>query len=489
MGIFDLILSIREVNIMKHLWTLLSIFCFCSFGINLQANDNIVIVWNQMTLQLIQQNKTPPPIAARGLSIVHTSMYNAWTPYDKKGASTRRGTTLKRPESEHTLANKNEAISFAAFRALSDLYPAQSSTLADLMQSLGYDPSYITPEMITPAGIGNLSAFDVLAFRPFDASNQLGNEPGCPGTPYSDYTDYQPVNPPNQLIDPNCWQPLIINGQVQKFLTPQWGCVSLFALRTPDEFFPSVLPARYPSKEYKKQAKAVLKLSANLNDETKSIVEYWADGAGTVTPPGHWNLFGQFVSHRDQHTLDDDIKMFFVLNNALCDASIAVWYVKRICDSERPITAIHFLFNNKEVKAWAGPGLGTQKILGQDWQPYLSPTPPFAEFVSGHSTFSSAAAEVLKLFTGSHKFGDSAVILKGSSKVEPGLVPAHNITLSWKTFKEAAEQAGFSRRLGGIHFEDADIQGRIMGEKIGKLNFEVAERYIHGLSTENVPHR
>ena len=132
---------------------------------------------------------------------------------------------------------------------------------------------------------------------------------------------------------------------------------------------------------------------------------------------------------------------------------IAAWDAKRHFDSARPVTAIRYYLAGKRVRAWAGPFQGTREISGEDWQPYQPTsvvTPPFSEFVSGHSTFSAASAEVLRRFTGSDDFGASIEIPAGSSRIEPGIVPARNITLSWRTFTDAADQAGMSRRYGGI---------------------------------------
>ncbi len=461
------------------LWAYIPFFFFFSFSRTLQAEDNIVLIWNQTTLNFIQTNKTPPPIAARALAIVHTAIYDAWAAYDNKAIGTRRGETLRRPFLERTEANKLQAISFAAFRTLLDLFPNQQVPLINIMNSLGYDPAYTIPETDTPAGIGNLVALDILNFRHFDGSNQLGNEPGSSGIPYSDYTHYQPANTSSLLTNPSLWQPLSINGTDQKCLVPQWRFVTPFALTNSDQFLPAIHSALYPSKRYEHQAKAIIKLSAKLNDETKTIAEYWSDGSGTVTPPGHWNVIAQLISQRDQHTLDEDAKLFFILDNALLDASIAAWSAKIFDNSIRPISAIRFLFQGKDITAWGGPGQGKKRIKGETWQPYLA-TPPFPEFVSGHSTFSSAAAQVLKLFTGSDKFNHSVEIAAGSSLIEPGIVPAKNMILSWKTFSEAADQAGLSRRLGGIHFEDGDLQGRKMGKKIGKLVFKKALQFIEG---------
>lgn len=118
-----------------------------------------------------------------------------------------------------------------------------------------------------------------------------------------------------------------------------------------------------------------------------------------------------------------------------------------------------------------GAGQGTQTIDGGDWLPYQSInaiTPPFAEYVSGHSTFSAAAAEVLKRFTDSDIFGASFIQAAGTSRFEPGITPQTDVILSWQTFSEAADEAGWSRRYGGIHFEDGDLEGRILGRQVGE---------------------
>jgi hypothetical protein len=165
------------------------------------------------------------------------------------------------------------------------------------------------------------------------------------------------------------------------------------------------------------------------------------------------------------------------------DASIACWEAKRNWDYVRPVTAIHFLFKGKKVKAWAGPNKGTDKIDGGDWRLYQAVTvvpPPFPEYISGHSTFSAAAAEVLTRFTGSDDFGHSVTRNAGSSAVEPGTVPNADVTLSWPTYSDAADEAGISRRYGGIHFEDGDLRGREMGRLIGEQAWNKAQAYLSG---------
>jgi hypothetical protein len=441
--------------------------------------ENVILQWNDATINAIRNTKTPPPIASRAFAMAHTAMFDAWTAYDSVALSTRLGGALRRPEAERTVPNKEKAISFAAYRVLVDLFPTQTALFNAPMNSLGYDPSDVSLDTTSPSGLGNVSAQALLNYRHFDGSNQLGDlHPGA----YSDYTGYAPVNTADELNDPNKWQPLLVNGVAQTWLLPQWGLVKPFALTSGSQFRAFILmfgPAQYPHGSYRKQAIEVLHLSADLDDTAKVITEYWADGVGTATPPGHWNLIGHEISLRDAHSLDDDVKLFFVLGNALMDAGIAVWDCKRATDSIRPVSAIRFLFAGKPIRAWAGPGMGTQLIDGQKFQSYI-PTPPFASYISGHSAFSAASAEVLKRFTGSDHFGASFTALPGLSMIEPGLTPAAPVTLTWATFSEAADQAGLSRRYGGIHFLADDLVGRQTGRLVAAVVWNKAMSYING---------
>ncbi len=448
-------------------------------------SETNVVRWNEAALEAIRSTHPGPPMVARALAILHTCIYDAWAAYDSQAVGTRLGGTLRRPVAERTLANKNEAISYAARAALVDLYPTEASRFNDLLSSLGHDPSDTSANKNTPSGIGNFAAKAVIAFRHGDGSNQLGDlHPG----PYSDYTGYEPVNDPDHINDANHWQPLRVSDGhggfvVQRYIAPHWGLVTPFALKSASQFRPADPRPTHPPGHYRQQADQVLDYSANLTDKQKVIAEYWADGPSSELPPGHWALFAQHVSGRDNHDLDADVKMFFAMTNAVFDASIACWEAKRHWDYVRPVTAIRFLFKGKKVRAWAGPNKGTGKIDGGDWRPYQAEsvvTPPFPEYVSGHSTFSAAAAEVLERFTGSDAFGASKTRKAGSSAVEPGTVPKADVTLSWATFSDAADEAGVSRRYGGIHFEEGDLRGREMGRLIGAQSWEKAQAHITG---------
>lgn len=274
----------------------------------------------------------------------------------------------------------------------------------------------------------------------------------------------------------------------QPFVGAQWQRVTPFALSSPAQLRPSEGPARYGSDLWRSQANALVQLSAGLTDAQKMIAEYWADGPHSELPPGHWNLFAQFVSRRDRHGEhgdgpDSDVKLFFALTNAIFDASICCWDNKRAFDSVRPITAIRYLFQGQDIRAWGGaeprPADDQGRRLGSVSGIHF-PTPPFPEYSSGHSTFSAAGAEILRLFTRSESFGATVTFPAGSSKFEPGAVPADALTLRWTTFKAAAEQAGLARRYGGIHFEQADIDGRAACRLVAQQAWARATRYFDG---------
>ena len=97
---------------------------------------NAVIQWNNAALQGVRDSKLGPPMVARALAIVHTCIYDAWAAYDRKAVGTRLGGSLRRPRPERTAANKTEAISFAAYRALVDLLPGDQASRADASKFL-----------------------------------------------------------------------------------------------------------------------------------------------------------------------------------------------------------------------------------------------------------------------------------------------------------------------------------------------------------------
>lgn len=505
---------------------------------------SLVVQWNDVMLAAIRHGKPRPTVITRSLFMVHSAMYDAWSLYDSVATPTVLDPALRRPDYERTYANKAAAVSQAAYQMLIVLFPdyeTQSHAFSTFLAHLGYQPAN-NGSALTPAGVGYLAAQAILTSRADDGSNAANNYADVVSATYPEL--YAPANSadpnaPNSIGKPGFnlarWEPLRIpTGAVlsanlhpvtdpanaasyvdQNYLTPHWGAVRPFSLVTGNQFRPVAPPRPGVADSYtdalgqtmsndesfRQQVTEVLQLSGTLGDEEKAVAEYWMDGPGSETPPGHWNLLAHGISWRDQHTLDEDVKMYFALNAALFDAGISAWDAKRAYDCVRPISAIHTLYAGQMVEAWGGPDQGTQMILGENWMPYQPltfVTPPFAEFVSGHSTFSAAAAAVLTLFTGSNQFYDGTttlyedlnrdgvmdrlgqhIVLAQSHQIEHS--PTQPIVLQWATFQDAANEAGISRRYGGIHFQDGDLRGRTMGEQIGQNAFALAQQYWIGV--------
>lgn len=476
------------------------------------ARDNVILQWNAVLLDAIKTAKSGPPMVARAVGVLHTCTYEAWAAYHPVALGTRLGGTLRRPVAERTTANKREAISYAAYLAAADLYPVSKPMFDSLLTRLGYDPGKQFTDNGAPASIGIKACRAVLDYRHGDGSNQLGElHPG----PYSDYTGYVARNEPMRLYeynpatvhDPDHYQPLVHPGPhgdqiTDGFLGAQWGRVRLLQVQSlPAAMQPveqrrilerlrratSPGPARYGSARYLQQAEDLMAITSNLTDRQKVIAEYWSDGPGTTTPAGHWMQLAETVSRRDHNSLDEDVKLFFAMGNSQADAAVASWYVKRYYDSVRPITSVRHLFAGRQITGWGGPNQGTVRMDGSQWRPYQHetfPTPPFPEYVAGHSTFSFSAATVLTAFTRSDRFGHSVTVPQGSMTFERDL-PGTDISLTWPTFSHAAAQVGMSRRYGGIHFEDGDMHGRALGTAVGQLTWTTAQQYFHGTQ----PHR
>jgi hypothetical protein len=509
-----------------------------------QYQPSIVVLWNEAMLAAIRNGAPRPTVTARALYLVHQAMYDAWSVYDPIAAPVVIHASLRRPALEQTDANKAAAASQAAYHMLRQLYPdyeQKTEAFSRLLRNLGYEPVFSS--YTTPAGIGFYTARAVLTDRAEDGANAANGfseitsldfpelyhatNSGDPSASagmfgiHFNANHWEPLRVPTGILRDEYGYPVVDHANQttyieQHFLTPHWGSVRPFALSSGSQFRPPA-PPKYGSDKpywdatgrlstndeaYDLQLEEIVHLTAHLTDEQKVISEYWADGPRSETPPGHWNALAHGISYRDRHTIDQDIKLYFALNAALFDASIGAWDAKRAYNCIRPISAIRHKYANKMIDGWAGPDKGTQVIRGENWRPYQDGTfltPPFPEFVSGHSTFSAAAAVVLSEFTGSNRFYDGKTILYYKDFNRDGvpdllgqhLVPVAGnflekspyavVVLQWETFQEAADEAGMSRRYGGLHFQDGDLHGREMGRNIGAQAFDVAMSYWQGL--------
>lgn len=457
-------------------------------------------VFLDVTAVEVERNGARPTVISRHAFVMVASMYQAWSCYDQIASQIISESPRKRPAEERTPENQRIALSYAAFRALLNLYPDDTQQLREAMTSRGLDPDDNSNDPNSPVGVGNIAAAAIVDSRRDDGSNQYGDKPGAT-SPYSDYTNYQPANAVDKIADPDKWQPIeFTRADGSKFtpgyLTPHWGLVQPFALPTADAFRPGP-PPLVGSAQLSAELQQVIVENANLTLEKKAIVEYMRDGPRSTSQPGQWLGLAQIVSRRDQHDLDSDVKMFFALVVAGLDAFIAAWETKRYYDSSRPWTLVRHYCGAGDLLGWAGPGQGTRRIPAQKWHPY-SPanfvTPPFPGYVSGHSTVSGASARILEYFTGSDSFNHHVDWTVGSL-TEEGFPVSHlqqfngqfseteaggSIRLLLPTFSSVAEMAGISRIYGGFHIQADNIAGLVMGRQVANRVWAVVSRYFEG---------
>lgn len=458
-----------------------------------EDRQNYAYRWLNIALEVsardIDKVGARPTIISRQHAIWATSMYEAWVAYDEKAVGTRLGGKLRRPVKERTLANKQKAISYASYRALLDLFPAEKEYLDAEMKRLGFDPSEQSTNPGTPQGIGILAAQAVIEYRHHDGANQLGDEPGCDGTPYSDYTYYKPVNSSEKITDPDRWQPITFtesNGKkiTPGFLTPHWYRVKPMMLEGPAQFRPGPPPTTKTDNEtLKNETDQVLAYNARLTQEQKAVVEFMRDGPRSTGQSGHWLRFAQDVSKRDKHGIDEDVKLYFTITNTVLDAFISCWETKRFYDSSRPWTLIRHYYAGQKITGWAGPDGGTKKMPAEEWRPY-SPesfiTPPFPGYTSGHATASGACAKILELFTGSDKFGFYA---KRRCCELTERDAGFELLLELPTFSATAEMAAVSRALGGYHIPIDNHVGLKVGRQISTWCWPKYQALFDGSAT------
>ncbi len=446
-----------------------------------RGKENVAYQWAHLALEGTANDtdrfQPRPTITSRYLGLIFTSMFDAWTRFDEKAKPLYLKDVERSPESERTLSNKEIAISYAAYRALNEYYYSDSTMFRNKMVQLGLDPDNTSTDSKTPQGIGNLAAERVIKMRKNDGANQYGEVAGSNGEPYFDYSGYMPVNDIENNVDINRWQgKYFIDKNGNRYdpgcLTPYWQEVKPLLLKSADQFRPGP-PPMIGSEQLEKEVKEVIDLQANLTPENKALVEFMRDGPKSVQQAGHWLKFAQDVSQRDQHTLDEDVKMYFLVESVAMDAFIACWDSKMHYDFARPYALVHEYYQDQVIRAWGGPEKGMVQMKGQEWRPYSPDSflcPPFPSYVSGHSTISGGCAEALKLFTGEEAFGVEVKLVPGALTEPDNL--GDPVVLEFPTFTEAAEMAGMSRVMGGYHIQADNIEGLELGRKIAHYNYK-----------------
>ncbi len=331
--------------------------------------DSSVSPWIALQLQEIASHRVNPPRAARGLALVSVAMYRA-----ERAAERGRA---------------RAAIAGAASTVLRYLFPDTTVRLRELAARLA---GTNRAGLRLGSRIGALVVERARGDRSDSAwTGQVpaGNEFWVPTPPAFQALPLEPLA--------GTWRP--------------WNVSSVVALRPAS-------PPRPGSASFEREVLEVWTVSRSLTEEQRRIADFWADGVGTFTPPGHWNAISLDLVRTHAIPTHAATRLFATMNTAQADAFICAWDAKYAYWSLRPVTAI-------------------RRQLQADWLPHIA-TPPFPAYVSGHSTTSGAASGVLERF-----FPNRAAELHAM-----------------------AEEAAVSRLYGGIHFRSDNDAGLTLGRSV-----------------------
>ena len=335
------------------------------------GQPSAVAPWIEFELNAIASHTTNPPRAARALAHVSRAMYLA-------AVDGGRG--------------RDDAVAGAASTVLAHLYPDEAASIAVLAAQLG---DVNSPSFARGVAIGG----QLVARADADGSGAVwtGSVPTGEG--------FWVATPPAFIKSP---------------LEPLAGTWRTWNLHEGSQFRPGPPPA-FDGPRFNAEVGEVYAVSQALTAEQKRIADFWADGAGTVTPPGHWNRIALDLVRAPGWSTARTSLLFSALNTAQADAFIACWDAKYTYWTLRPVTAIRPRFD----PAWSS------SIV----------TPPFPSYVSGHSTTSGAASTVLAAF-----FPQRA-----------------------RELMAMADEAAVSRLYGGIHFRSDNDAGLELGRRVGTV--------------------
>lgn len=370
------------------------------------------IRWNEILLGVVRKAKTNPVRVSRTLALLNAAMYDAVIAACDAKIAHRRASPAERdsrikalaaPDELSSHASVDAAIAAAAVAVLTTIYPDHRKTFEGRQRELlevrltvgSHTPSDLEAGTQLGAAVGALT----VARAGTDGANVFwqGTVPDEPGgwKPAKPFRNDQPTEP---LA--GTWRPWL--------------------METGAQFRPGPPPA-FESPEWQAEADELVRVNDELTDDQIRIARFWADGAGTDTPPGHWMRIAMGLAGRDHLSLADTTRLLAHLAMAQADAFIACWDAKFTYWSGRPTGLI--------------PGFASTII-----------TPNFPSYISGHSTLSGASAVVLSAF-----FPNDAA-----------------------TLDVQAEEAAISRLYGGIHWRSDNNVGLEVGRKIGQLAVERA---------------
>ena len=381
-----------------------------------------IIDWNETMLDAVRAASSAPPVASRAMAMVQTAVFDA---VNAANGSTYEGYFTRTSAASGT--SEDAAAISASYNVLKSLFPSFGTTL-DARYTAAISALGSASGVSAGISLGQQAASNIVQTRSTDGASATRT--------------YTPVN------EIGYWETTA--PSYSSAALPQWPDVRPWAMFDGEQFRPDGPPlmtdGEYTGDFNQVKEYGAIDSTARSAEQTE-IAQFWADGAGTATPPGHWQEIGQTVALSQGLSTLEAARMFALLSIAMADSSIVAWDAKYTYQNWRPITAI--------ARADEDGNPNTSAQVG--WTPLLT-TPAFPDYVSGHATYSGAAATVLANF-----FSNDEIEFSTTSDSLTG------VTRDFSSFSDAAEEAGISRIYGGIHFQFANEDGREAGGNLANF--------------------
>ena len=477
----------------------------------LEVPKHWVSDWFELLLKKISLNKQGPTLTTRWLFVAANCLYNSYQfiTEGKESLDTEYWTSSEKGQISSDISYIESWIELSCqyfFPKIMKDYTKNGATNYFSLSPLTDDEVNALINSHKPLVNININSFNSLKLL-IDSYLSLRNDDGWKNTTTFNGTlpngsnfisaDNSIDQNLNDLKEDDKWTPLKFGNSLKGYLTPEWGTYNkgvlnsvLFGdlLSKTNQLLPS-------ASQYESEMKDVINITDNLTEEQKMLAEFWAGGPGTVTPPGMWVVFMDIVLRSNGVKLLNEIKNYTVLCYGLYESSICAWRLKRDNLQARPIQKIRqYLYNQTINQSW---NKNVNNNKGQFWIPYQElnfVTPPFPDFVSGHSTFSGSSAKLFCYLLGSDminlqnpvinsdilkylcpSLNDSSTenfslnnffIFPRTSTTESD-VPKTSLNLNWICWTEMARSSGKSRIYGGIHIESSNQGGLYLGSMIG----------------------
>lgn len=393
--------------------------------------ENAVLYWNTQALDATRLARNPPPMAAVFYATFHAAVFDALNSTSRQ----YHGWLVDDPapagiDADAAVAGAARTVMVALWSATSNPHNLETAYQAALTK--------IPDGAAKTAGV---AWGEEVGKRVIARLAKSGYDKPIPGKYSSD--------------EPGKWRET--PAGFRPALLPYWGHVTPFVMTSADQFR-APPPEALDSKAYAEELAFTAKNGARDNSgrteyETMSAA-FWADDLGTCTPPGHWNVVAHDVAVRRNLSEIECARLFGLLNLAMADAGISCWETKYYYNTWRPVTALHEIKSDDNAHAKADP----------NFIPTME-TPPFPSYISGHSTFSGAAAEIM-----AKVFGTDDIEFTLTSDGLPGAVR------TYKSFSQACHEVMMSRVWGGIHTMSDNTVAQQVGQKIASWVLDHALR-------------